>query len=62
MLIRQSAVASERVGERKGEVQELGNCPFEGTVDDCTGLNQRIKRGGKAQKRGVCVTGDSGVK
>ena len=24
------------------EVQELGNCPFEGTADDCTELNQGI--------------------
>ena len=41
----------------KGKVQELGNCPFEGTADDCTELNQGIERGENAKKRGVCVAG-----
>ena len=31
-------------------MQELGNCPFEGTADDCTELNQGIELGGNAQK------------
>ena len=37
------------------KVQELGNCPFEDTADDCTELNQRIKRGEDAEKRGVSL-------
>ena len=41
------------------KVQELGNCPFEDTADDCTELNQRIRRGEDAEKRGVSLVGHS---